>query len=132
MHENEADFTDQFVPTYVNAEPVVLAGLTDIELISCVVGAVTISLFSSVAIGFFWLGFLAFFLFIVAAPLLGFLFAKILRDLKQGKPKGYINAKLRYWAARWFGVGKLYLIDQPLKVGRSNQLIVVVKGVDEQ
>lgn len=132
MHENEADFTDQFVPTYINAEPVVLAGLSDIELIGCIVGAGTLSLTLSIAAGLLWFGFLAFFMFVVAAPLLGFLFVKTLRNLKQGKPKGYINAKLRYWAARWLGVGNLYLIDQPLKIGRSSQLIVVVKGVDEQ
>ncbi len=127
MTENEADFTDQFVPTYVNSEPVVLAGLTDIELISCIAGSVFFSLALSIWLAIAWLGFLALFSFILIAPLLGFSCVKTLRSLKHGKPKGYVNAKLRYFAAHLFGVGQLYLKDEDLKVGRSSQPIFVFK-----
>lgn len=130
--EDEADFTDPFVPTYVNSEPVVLAGLTDLELMGCISLSVLLTLAISIVVGFFWLGFHAFVLFIALSLLVGFISVRILRSLKQGRPKGYINARVRLWMAQWFGVGSLYLKDVPLKIGRSSQPIIVVKGSSEE
>lgn len=126
--EDEYELTDQFVPTYVNEEPVVLAGLTDLELLTCLVAPAIFSLVMSILIGFVWLGILALLLFLAMWISLSIFAVKTLRNFKRGRPKGYLGARIRQVVAMLMGRNySLYLVDERMKVGRSFQPIVLLK-----
>lgn len=121
---DETDFTDQFVPTFVNQEPEVIKGLTQLELMFCLGSGFVFGVVSAVLIGIF-VGLIAGLISMIFLGILsGFILAKKIKSIKAGKPKGYMSVALRKRAISWFGnsVNKegFYLFDERLTIGRSN------------
>jgi conjugative transfer region protein (TIGR03750 family) len=131
---DEHDFTDQFVPTFVNSEPEVLSGLTEFELVACVSVGAVVGLALGILLGLFWLGIWGVFVFITAWIGVAWLLSRIIKAVKRGKPKGYMSASLKVWLVRFtgrlFNKESMYLQDVPLGIGRTYQGIIVVIDSD--
>jgi len=116
------EYTDDFVPTFLNVEPAIILGLTEAELIISLI----VSLLSSVLLAvpfFFLISFmvaLVIFLALFALALMGF--GALFRRYKIGKPRGYFQAYIKVK----FGIGgdDFYIKDQPLIIGRSKKRVV--------
>ena len=136
---NEHDFTDQFVPTFVNSEPEVLSGLTEAELVTSITLGFFAGLFLGVLLGVFVIVIWGVFIFIGTWIAGAWFLTKAIKSIKQGKPKGYMSANIKVWLVKGLGnvfnKEKMYLVDEPLGVGRSSQSIIVIldsdRGEDE-
>ncbi|WP_338854274.1 DUF3487 family protein (plasmid) [Alteromonas macleodii] len=134
--ESEEQYTDQYIPSLLNEEPVVLMGLNETELMV----SVGFGLFSGLAMTFLIgvLGNLGVFLLILFFFLTGVfstIAIKWLRAQKSGKPRGYVGMKLKISLGRMFpkliNKSNLYIEDQPLCIGRSKRMLVQVVDGDE-
>lgn len=136
----EHDFTDQFVPTFVNSEPEVLSGLTEIELVTSVAVSAVLGLVAGIVLGVFWLGVWGIFVFLGIWLGGAWLLSRVIKSIKRGKPKGFMGASIKVWLTRSIGnifnKEDMYLRDEPLGIGRSEQRIIFVvdsdRAIDEE
>ncbi|MBL4705659.1 MAG: DUF3487 family protein [Flavobacteriales bacterium] len=122
MSSNE--FTDDFVPTFLNQEPVVILGLTDSEVMTSGLISILLSLVLAVASGLLAASFMVG-LVVLISLFIGFLIgcSFMFRYFKRDKPRGYFGALVK----TRLGIGgkSYYLRDEPLIIGRTNKRVVV-------
>lgn len=127
--ESEEDFTDQYIPTLLNEEPVVMFGLNESELFVSILIGIAGSVTINTVLGiFFSLGIFFLVLFLFLAGLGASFTMKWLRNNKAGKPRGYVSMKLKVAMGRRFpkmaNSANLYIADKPLSVGRSVRILI--------
>jgi conjugative transfer region protein (TIGR03750 family) len=130
--EDESEYTSQFVPRFLNEEPVVLAGLTQSEFTTCIaIGGATGVVLTILVSMFVSLGTMIVLTFVLGAGIGGSSSMKVIRKMKVGKPRGYLSARIKVAGAaivpQLFNGNGLYLKDHPLTVGRSKRRIIILK-----
>ncbi|KZN63380.1 DUF3487 family protein [Pseudoalteromonas luteoviolacea] len=116
------NYTDDFVPTFLNTEPEVILNLTETELGIALGGSVLFGVLISIPFSFFLPSFMAILLIYLASFGLGlYLFSLIFKRYKFGKPRGFFVATLK---KKFGGSDEYYVIDKPLIVGRTNKKVV--------
>lgn len=117
------EFTDNFVPSFLNQEPVVILGLTDSEITLTGIGSTLFALALAIVFGFL-AGSLMVGLVIFITSFIGFMFgfSACFKYLKQDKPRGYFGAMLKVRFK--LGAKSYYLTDSPLIIGRTNKKVI--------
>ena len=135
--ESEEHYTDQYIPTLLNSEPVVMFGLNETELMVSIgfglfcamVGVIVIATFAS--LGVFFL-----ILFLLFTGVFAAIAMKWFRNSKSGKPRGYVGMKMKVTLGKRFpnlvNSSRLYIDDEPLCIGRSVRKLIEVEQDDEQ
>ena len=134
--ESEEQYTDQYIPSLLNEEPVVLMGLNETELMISVAFGLLCGLVATFLIGVMAsLGVFLLILFFFLTGAFSTAAIKWLRAQKSGKPRGYVGTKLMISLGRRFpglvNKSNLYIEDQPLCIGRSKRMLVQVVDGDE-
>ncbi|MAD89075.1 MAG: hypothetical protein CMK64_05180 [Pseudoalteromonas sp.] len=116
------NFTDDFVPTFLNSEPEVILGLSETELGIALGGSFLFGVVISIPFSFILPSFMAILLIFLASFGLGlYLFSVIFKKYKFGKPRGFFMATLK---KKFGGSDEYYVIDKPLIIGRTKKRIV--------
>lgn len=133
--EDESDFTDQFIPKFVNVEPEIIKGLTQFELFFCVGFGFVFGFVFALIIGILT-GLIAGMLCLVFGGVgSGLYVARRIKATKDGKPRGYMSFALRKFFIKLIGKAAnpegFYLFDENLTVGRSEiqRFIMINRGV---
>lgn len=129
MMDDESDYTASFVPRFLNEEPVVLAGLTQSEFATTIAAGFVSGLLLCVFIGVLVNpGQMFILIFVFGCLMGGAISAKFIRNIKVGKPRGYLSAKIKVngskYAPNLFNGSGMYLSDRKLTVGRSRRLLI--------
>jgi conjugative transfer region protein (TIGR03750 family) len=128
--EDESEYTDAYVPKFLNEEPVVMMGLTEVELVF------------SLGLGFFFgglipcafaaamgAGIFSFIVFVFGMGLVSFVTLKFIAGLKIGKPRGFLKSKIKVLGSGlfpgFFNAKKLYIKDEPMTIGRSKRYLII-------
>ena len=130
--EDESYYTSQFVPRFLNEEPVVLAGLTLSELSASIAVGFSLAILTTSLAAIFVSGlgsFLVLF-FVVGAAVGGSVSSKMIRKSKVGKPRGFLSARMKVFGSKFlpkiFNGNNMYLADKTLTIGRTKRLLVKV------
>ncbi len=121
---SNSEFTNDFVPTFLNQEPVVILGLTDSEVMSSGISAFLISFILAIASGFLTSSVMVG-LVVLISSFIGILIgiAALFRYFKRDKPRGYFGALVK--TRLRIGGSSYYLNDAPLIIGRTDKKVVV-------
>lgn len=114
------EYTDDFVPSWLNTEAIVILGMTETELMVSIILSMIFS--SLIAVPFiiflsFMVG-LVIFLASFVATLMGV--SKFFKIFKSGKPRGYIQALIKHKSGLH---GDVYMKDESLTIGRTNKRV---------
>lgn len=116
------DHTDDFVPTYLNFEPVVILSLSESELMTTALSALCFSLPIGIVSALFsnsvMVGMVVFITLLIGGMYIG---AFIFKTFKRGKPRGYFGTLLK---VKLGFPSQFYLKDKPLTLGRSEKKVV--------
>lgn len=127
--EDESEFTDPYVPKFLNQEPVVLMGLTEIELFASLgVGFLVGGLSTGTLSAMLGAGIFSLIVFVFGWGLVSFLFMNFLSTEKVGKPRGFVKAKIKIMCKRFNPTFSLYVEDEPLTIGRSKRPLIYKDG----
>lgn len=131
--DREEQFTDQYIPTLLNEEPVVLFGVTESELMFIgLIGGVVGVIFSTITGFAFELGIMNLMVFLMFFAVGAVLTLKWVKGSKEGKPRGYLSSMLKVRFGRvlpkLFNQSGLYLSDENMMIGRSVRPLLFFSG----